>query len=252
MKIGFTTMATPGMSVEEIVKEAVNYGFDGVDLRIRVDGEADEKVTVRRANEIRKIFGKTEISSLMCYNYTLLEGADKMKESILNLLNAARRLKVKNIRVFSGKLENDELLSHLADVINDIFKEYDDGINLLFQNHAGNGLTCEQALKLSEMVTDKRWGFIFSPDECFKGKENYMHLIPELVKITRQVYIADMTRDVKYCRIGEGVVPLKTVVKELCANGYDGYLSLKWEKIWCDYLEDYKVGFESFKKYLKV
>ncbi len=252
MKIGFTTMATPGMSVEDVVSEAVNYGFDGVDLRVRVDGEITENVTVRRANEIRKIFGKTEISSLMCYNYTLSEGADKMKDSILNLLNAARRLMVKNIRVFTGKIESDGYLEHTAMVINEIFKEYDDDINLLFQNHAGNGLSCRQALKLSEMIDDKRWGFIFSPDECFKAKEDYIPLIPELIKITRQVYIADMTRDGKYCLIGKGVIPLKTVVKELKANGYDGYLSLKWEKIWCDYLEDYKEAFDSFKKYLKV
>lgn len=34
------------------------------------------------------------------------------------------------------------------------------------------------------------------------------------------------------CLIGEGVIPIKEIVKTLESDGYSGYMSLEWEKKW--------------------
>lgn len=46
MKYTFSTMATPGMGLKEVVEIAKKYNFDGVDIRVRdKDGDINENMT---------------------------------------------------------------------------------------------------------------------------------------------------------------------------------------------------------------
>ena len=251
MKTSFTTMGTPELSLDEVILAAKEYGFDAVDLRVRDDCEVPLNITDKEA-EIIKIKLEEEnigLMSLFCYNETIKSGKEEMKNSILKHLQIAEKIDAFGIRIFSGKIETDEEFSDLCSVLKNVLEGYKGSINILMQNHSSNGLTPKQGITLCETIKDKRLNFIFSPDECFKLDVDYMPYLPEIGKITKQIYIADITDEKKYCLIGDGVIDFKKIIETMKNNGFDGYLTLKWEKCWCDYLPAFEEGFKSFNKY---
>jgi sugar phosphate isomerase/epimerase len=54
-----------------------------------------------------------------------------------------------------------------------------------------------------------------------------------------------------YVLPGEGDVPLEQMVALLKAGGYDGYLTLEWEKRWCPEIADPEVALPAWAKYLR-
>ena len=55
----------------------------------------------------------------------------------------------------------------------------------------------------------------------------------------------------RYCLLGEGDVPVPDTLQVLHAGGYDGYLTLEWEKAWKDYLPDPSVGFPQYVRQMR-
>lgn len=247
MEYGFTTMATPGLPVDSVIRLAREYGFDTVDLRVRDDGEIRENISYEEAESIKSKFNDIKLYTLFCYNETVKSGKDKMEASVQRYIEIAEMVNAENIRIFSGNIESGEELDMLCEVIESVLEKYKGKVNIFLQNHASNGLTCEQGIEVIKRVNDERLKFIFSPDECFKRGEEYLHLIPEITKITKQMFIADITESKKYCLIGDGIIPFKQIIGEMKACGFDGNLTLKWEKCWCEYLPSYQEGFRSFK-----
>lgn len=250
MKTGFTTMGTPGMSVEEIFSVAREYNFDSVDLRLHKDGQIIDAITDSEANDLLDMAGNIELFSLLCYNTTIGNGIEEMVDSILKCVEIGEKLNLTAVRIFSGRIENKERLQDFCLVLKKVFESYKGNINLLVQNHKNLGVSCGQAIEISKQVKDMRFGFIFSPDQATKNGENYMSLLKELIPVTKQVYIADINVDGQYCLIGKGIVPLKEILLKMKEYGFDGYITLKWEKCWCDYLPSFNEGAKSFFDFL--
>ena len=255
MKYSFTTMATPGMSLEDVVKTAKEYGFDGVDLRVRDnDGDINENITAEELAKIKELFADgPEISSLLCYNLMLGKGSEEeIANSILNCIRIAETLKVKIIRIFSGRLTTEEDVLTMSRILNKVFEKHTSDILVLIQNHRNCGVTCAHGELMKQHVKDKRFGIILSPDhEALAGNDMYEET-KKVLDITKQFYVADVTEEGKLCLIGDGIVDFNKIVKMLTDVGYDGYITLKWEKCWHKELPEYDVAFKSFKDYFKI
>ncbi len=246
-------MATPNLSIDEIINIAVRYNFDCVDLRVRDDAEIKKNITDKEAEVIKEKLNKAGVKllSLFCYNDYIKSGIENMEKSIAEHIEIAEKLNAEAVRIFAGSIETDEEFDNLCIVLSNILAKYKGKVNIFMQNHATLGLTCEQGIKLSERIKDKRLSFIFSPDECYKSGWEYMDKLSEIAKISKQMYIADITEDKKYCLIGDGIIKFDEILQVMKENGFDGYLTLKWEKCWCEYLPDYDEGFKSFFDYIE-
>lgn len=55
----------------------------------------------------------------------------------------------------------------------------------------------------------------------------------------------------RLCLLGEGQVPLADAYQVLCAGGYDGPLTLEWEKQWHPHIEEPEVAFPHFVSYMR-
>ena len=70
--------------------------------------------------------------------------------------------------------------------------------------------------------------------------------------IDEDSYLTDTEEEgYRYCLLGEGDVPVPDALQVLRAGGYDGYLTLEWEKAWKDYLPDPAVGFPQYVRKLR-
>ena len=55
----------------------------------------------------------------------------------------------------------------------------------------------------------------------------------------------------QYCLVGDGDIPLRRILEILFDSGYDGWMSLEWERKWHPELETPEVAFPQFVKYMK-
>jgi sugar phosphate isomerase/epimerase len=82
--------------------------------------------------------------------------------------------------------------------------------------------------------------------------ESFSELYPMIKPVTKQIYIADVTKvDNEYRGVlpGKGSVPLKEVFSSLVSKNFDCWVTFKWEKIWNSGLEEPEVALPYFKDY---
>ena len=68
---------------------------------------------------------------------------------------------------------------------------------------------------------------------------------------TRHVHVKDSRPPDDYCLLGEGDVPVLPMLRLLRQGGYDGWISLEWEKRWHPGLEDPSVAFPQYAAKLR-
>jgi len=262
MKLSFTTMATPKLDGAEAIKTAAKYGYNGVDLRVSdVMGELSLNSTLQEINELKNIFSMEGIepSGLLCYNEA---GTDEpsswkgMTESILKNIEIAYALGSPTIRIFGGNpyqyKNHGDHISRTADSIAEALRKSSNNITVLMQNHQG-GYSAADVINLAAIVNDRRFGLAFSPDHCVIMGENLRELYDSVKPVTSQIYFSDLYRkgDQFDCAMpGKGCVPLEETYTAMCAGGFDGWLTFKWEKIWRPELEEPEAALPYFIDYI--
>lgn len=254
MKLSYTTMATPELTLLQSADAAREYGFDGIDLRLCGVTEAGEVpcgISSKEAEKIKTAVRGLSIPGLLCYNRNIHAGAEEMKSSVLKCLSAAEKIGAESIRIFTGKLDGQDDLRCIAKVLNEILRMDNSGVKIALQNHVNNGVSVKQAIQLCDMTSSERIGFIFSPDQALIGDESPEGLYQEITRITTQVYVADIDRNNSFTLIGDGIIPFAEVFDRLFGAGFDGYITLKWERCWYPEMPDYKKAFSVFMDFIK-
>ena len=88
------------------------------------------------------------------------------------------------------------------------------------------------------MVDSPRFGIGFSPDHCVDMGEDPVALASQVGSWVRHVHLADREKrggamvegKLRACLPGEGIVANREVLDTLRGQGYDGWVSFKWEK----------------------
>lgn len=248
MKISFTTMATPELPVSEQFKEVKRYGFDGVDLRMieRSMGEIPKDLTQEEANALRLQMQGLEVPVLMCYNEKIQAGTEGMETSLLEHMKLASMLGIPAIRIFTGLIRSPQDQALLVSVLKSVLEKDRTGTAIAMQNHINCSVTLHQGLDVCKAVADRRVSLIFSPDHAVLLGEPYDDILPELAEYSSQLYVADMSPDHKAVLPGQGIMPYSRILRELCRHGFDGYVTLKWERCWHPELAPYGEAFDAF------
>ncbi len=253
MQNSFTTMATPGLDILAQATVAKTYGFDAIDLRVGEPGrgEVPPSLTLKTAEQLLTSCEGVKISSLLCYNKQIRSGQAEMVSSLLDCISLARMIQCPMIRIFSGKIENAERLNALISVLQVVLINDNSSVKIGLQVHKNNGITVAQAREIFRVISDPRVGVILSPDQSVLAGEDYLLYLPELAKRVLQVYIADIDEQGKYTLIGEGIIDFASEIRLLRENGFDGLVTLKWEKCWYPDMPDYTTAFPSFLTYYR-
>jgi sugar phosphate isomerase/epimerase len=262
MKLGFWMLGMPDWTNEEIAQRAAAHGYSGVDLRcqqrdvgrpsvrpmnISIDSDDGEIERTKAAFATADV----EISSLLCYNPSPCTGDKRAWEIFEQELalhaGLARKLGSSSIRFqLEGPPEYVSWEDYLVDVWGVAGRVLDafPGMTAVIENHIQRA-SAAQLLATAERMGDPRLGLEFSPEHALVMQEKILDLIdryaPHIHKICwadRKVVQHDLGRfDGRYyyvryqsCWIGDGMMPTKEIISRLVKNGFDGYISLKWEK----------------------
>ena len=143
-----------------------------------------------------------------------------MEVSIIRHVELGLKLGSPGIRIFAGnphgQLSFTDYIKYSAEVLVSVLDKTDAGINIVIQNHQGSYNTME-CIELIKMVSNPRFGLVFSPDHSFIMSEDMMPIYSAVKPYTRQLYVSDVTpsdkenneKDFITVLPGKGVVPIK-------------------------------------------
>ena len=270
MKLGLNTLGCPQWTFDTILARAQEYGFQGIEFR-GVLGEMDllavPEFQLSRRAETRRKAEDADVEIVMLNTgckYTSPDPVERRAnvESAKANMDLAREMGSGMIRVYGGRIpaevNEQDAYGWVAEGLRAV-AEYGQTVGVLaaIETHDGfvdTGLVKDMLARVDHPYLKVLWDvhhpwrqFGQTPRQCW---DNFgEHVVETHLKDS---YLTDeVDKGFKYCFLGDGDVPVIDALRLLHAAGYDGYLTLEWEKAWQDYLPDPSEGFPQYVKQIK-
>ncbi|MBN1136515.1 MAG: sugar phosphate isomerase/epimerase [Anaerolineae bacterium] len=270
MKLSFTTLGCPGWTLRQIVENAVSMGYDGVDLRGLLD-QID--VTQRpefstHLTETKQLFADhgVAISGLaLSSRFAVPDPTElgKQMDELRRNMELAAKLDAHIVRVYGGRVPEGYTVDSIMPIVvenlrqaGDEAEEYD--ITLALETH-DDWTDSTVFARLMREVDHPRVRVLWDLHHPFRTTGEAPELTyANLAPYTVSTHVKD-SRPTAFTRpdpaargghtyvlLGEGDVPLKTMLDLLVAGGYDGYAILEWEKRWIPTLAEPETVFPQY------
>ena len=270
MKVSFSTLACPKWSWEKILDEARNFGYDGIEIR-GIEGVLDfsqmEPFSLKNITKTMEQLRRNDLeiscldTSIKFHEEALFEMSIKEGKEAIDL---AMKLNCKFIRVFGNKIPDksyeSETINRIAAGLNQL-GDYakGKGVAVLVETHCDFS-TGDSMLKLLEHVTSKDVGVLWDLSNAYIDfGEPIAETFNKLSSYIRHVHLKDAKGkypNAALCLFGQGELFSQETISLLKSAGYEGWLSLEFEKLWHPELEEpeisLKVFMEQIKKALKT
>ncbi|MGG3664214.1 sugar phosphate isomerase/epimerase family protein [Bacillus gobiensis] len=268
MKLAFTTLGCPEWTLEEMISNALENGYQGIDFRGYL-GEFDiyklpEFSTERE--ETRRKFHESNLE-IPCFSssITLFTESDaELKQHLYELINYIRLchyFDTPYIRVFGGHIKGAtrsaaiQTVARNVEAMLDVLKNH--GVTLLLETH-DDWTKCDDVKDLFKHVDSSKLQVVWDVHHPFRlfgeQAQKTWEILGERIKYThwKDSYVKKETdRGYQLCLLGEGDVPLENIFSLLKEKGYDGYYTLEWEKKWCPEIEEPEIAFKQFAEFMR-
>jgi fatty-acyl-CoA synthase len=267
MKLSFTTLGCPDWTLRQIVENAAQMGYDGVDLRgllEEIDISTRPEFTTG-LSETRALFADhgVAISGIaISARYAVVDEAEKQRhfDETRRNMDLARKLDTHILRVYGGRVPEghtvDSILPTLVENLREIGDEaeqYD--VTLALETH-DDWTDSSVFRRLMDEVDHPRVRVLWDLHHPFRTngeapEVTYANLAPYTVSIHVKDSVPNPDGSHTYVLLGEGDVPLTTMLDKLVEGGYDGYAILEWEKRWHRELAEPEIAFPQYVAKMK-
>lgn len=270
MKLAGHTMGTPEYTLKEAMKLFSDIGLDGIEIIVETDGYKcavnlnANKDKILEIKELARGEG-LEIAAVTPYMnaYNSLDEKNRIKacDDLKKVIDMATLLEAPSIRVYGGKLltgEKDKGDKKLYQLIKSM-RECGDyagksGVKLCMENHFGTMTTnAARTAKIVNLIDHPNVGILydqaniaFFPAEEYKeaialqrDKIYHVHVKdliyrdgPVPMTFSEVSHIKEEERTVHSRIPGEGILNWSGILQELKDIGYEGWLSLEYERRW--------------------
>jgi len=244
LKLCFSTLGCPEWNIGEIVKNAKKFKINGVELRGNKRQHISPVFSREERSQVKEIFMKNslEIACISAYTHFSMESISerlKNEEILIDFVELAKDVNCGYVRTFIGEIpfaDIDIAYDYIAQSLNRLGKKIDNtGITVLIENH--DQLCTGKLLKpLLDRINNKCIGILWDMANSFQAGETIEETYSFFGKHIKHVHLKDFNKEAGggfvHCLPGEGIMPIKNCSKLLLANGYEGYFSLEWEKMW--------------------
>ncbi len=266
MRFAFSTLGCPGWPLARIVGEAGRLGFAGVELR-GLEGELD----LRRSPDFapgrvawtRDLFERAGIPVVSLDSSARLISDDPGKEHAAmreaeDYVALAAAIGAPLVRVFGGFIPEGVAFEDAALRLAERLSELGDraravGVAVAIETHDGF-LTGEALAEVMRLTDHEAVGVLWDVGNCHFSGEPVERTARLLGRHLRLVHVKDAVRDGDEARLtflGEGEVPLREALRALSAQGYAGFLSYEWEKVWQPDLPEPEEAFPQYVAKMK-
>jgi sugar phosphate isomerase/epimerase len=264
MKLSFTTLGCPDWSFSKILDEAQSMGYSGIEIR-GLEGQM-------QAEEIARFFPENREATLAALRARGLElvgfgssvrfdGAadfESMAAEGKRAIDVCQSMGIPALRIFGNQILPGESEAAIIDRVARgaaILAEYGEGrgVMVLLETH-GDFNTLERIGGVFEKVRSGNFRLLWDVAHTdFTYGDNFLEFYRPLRDLIVHTHFKDHIRGsagdegtYRLCRVGEGEIPIEAIVRQLLANGYDGYFSFEWEKKWHPELPDPEIAFPDF------
>jgi len=247
MKLAYSSLACPGWTIEEAVAAAVRYGYDAIEWRL-ADGAIitpeTPPETIRRLRDVPATCG-IEVACLDTSCQVVQATTAARAETLTTgrqMIDIANGLGSPFLRVFGGALpegiSRPAILTPTAEVLRAL-GEYagERKVTIVLETHDA-WTRSEDVLELLQSLSLPSVKILWDAHHTYRSGEDPAQTLARLGKAIAYVHLKDSQLDPTqpatwtYCLVNEGDVPLRSICAQLKEAGYDGYLSLEWEKKW--------------------
>lgn len=266
MRLGFTTLACPKWDLEQILRCAKENAYDGIDFRgyrghiafYELPEFAGElATTARRIREAGVEVPCLSSSARMLCPDAAAEQASL--DEVRRYADIAPALGARLIRVFGGARNGrpwDEAiaraashLGRLADAVRDA------GVTLAVETH-DDWTHTEPLAEAVRRAHRPNVGVLWDVHHPLQLageplEQTYAHIGEQTIYTHVKDSRLRPDGSPGYCLPGEGQVPLGRIIAMLAGGGYDGYLTVEWEKQWHPELAEPQVALPAYARALR-
>jgi len=241
MKLAFSTISCPDYTIDEVAAAAARHDFDGVELYALDGAVLSPELLVERRAELTSALGSLPV---VCINsFATLHSADDVaraaaEAAIRSTMESAAALGCSKVKAFGGEIPHQPSPTVFDAIAASIERVAEHGrslgVGLVVETHDGfsKGATLRELLdRVGRAGMDALWD-VHHPYRMGESAEETDRLIGDRVV---HVHVKDAVRDGEgwdYRPLGDGELPVREVIRALARRGYDGYLSIDWEKMW--------------------
>lgn len=271
MKIAGHTMGTPEYSLDEAIAFFAQIGLDGIEIIVQTDGYRCAIPLAASDAEVLSVKDKVQRAGLLVAGltpylnlYNALDEEVRQKEcaDLKRVIDMAALLDCHHIRIYGGKFvdgETDpggEKLQALVKSMRecgDYAAERD--VKLCLETHFGTmTTTAARTAEILREINHPNVGALYDQAnlaffpaeeyeeaiELLKDKIFYVHckdLVyrggkPQKAKFSTVAFVPESERTVHSRIPGEGILDWPAILRKLKEIGYDGWISLEYERRW--------------------
>lgn len=244
--IGFSTLGCPAWEWIQILDFAEQHQFAAVELRGlmgTMDLPSRPEFSPERIAQSKKDVASRGLRLACVSSSAQMHQVDPEKRKAQmadarRFIDLAAALGVPYVRVFGNDIvgPRDEAIVRVAGGLREL-GEYSGpkNVTVLIESH-GDFTDSPTLRAVLEQADSPHVALLWDAHHTFvSGKEDPAYTYSQVGKFIRHTHLKDSLRDdkgVHYVLTGKGDVPVKKQVEVLVQNGYRGYFSFEWEKVW--------------------
>ncbi|MFH9750780.1 sugar phosphate isomerase/epimerase [Streptomyces griseus] len=232
----FSTLGCPGAGLDEVVRLARTNGCSGVELRCAEGEMVHPELTSTEAGLLAAALGRAGLAVpvLASYVQVAADGPDVV-ERLARHISLAAGLGADQVRVFGGGADrpagrHERAVRHLAQAA-PIAEAA--GVGIALETH-DVFLTGAEVARVLKDVGSPAVGAVWDAVNPWRAGESPERTADVLGPWIRHVQLKDVASptDLRPVLPGRGVLPLGEVLAQLDTLGYEGWISLEWERAW--------------------
>ena len=248
MKLAGHTMATPELDPFESIKLFASLGLNGIEFVCDEHSGFSIELDIPKRRKIKETAEASgiEIVCLTPYLWDINSENTEIRkaqvETLKRYIQLAEEMGAKYVRVYGGREVSKEkwgkAFSLLVSSLNTAAKIAEDcGIELVVENHPGTmTLTASQTVKLIEAVNHPKVRILYDQANIdYHSSETYEESLAIEGAYISHVHVKDyklINGERKAVIVGQGIVKWKEILHKLKEIGYNGRLSLEYERKW--------------------
>jgi sugar phosphate isomerase/epimerase len=252
------TLGAPGWNLEETARNARAYGYAGVDLRL-LDGEVISLESVRANKQrLRSLFPTAELPlAVLATSVRLATAQPAARRQVLDetraWLDLAAELEVPVVRVFAARNPPELDLEASIQAVGELLAQLSEhaalaGVQVGIETHDefASAATVARALALAP---GPAVGAVWDMFHTTRVGETPAQALGQIGERVVNVHLKDARRTAdgwQLLLLGEGEIPVKDALRLLDERGYDGFISVEWEKKWHPEIPEPEVAFPQY------
>src|SRR3984957_21236295 len=237
-RIAFSTLAFPDATLASAASLGRGWGYSGIELRL-IDGELiDPSMPAARRAQVKRALADLPVVAV---DSSIRLTDDDPGPELRRFLELASDWESPLVRVFGGALAADQ--AERQEQLRAAARVLESCVPLARRLGVAIGVETYDDFSASSVVasllamTDPEWvGAVWDSHHPYRVGESAAEVYANLGRRILLAQVKDARRtpggDWELVLLGEGEVPVRQMLGLLAAGGYQGWISVEWEKRW--------------------